>query len=664
MSAANAFSLLESEDDGWTQTTKNKKKSKKKTSLAADEKTPQAEVPLLSQNVIGGNGATEGEFQVVKRNKNPAKSTVGNGSIVNGHSSSALDAAALEQAALKTSSGSQRTMLIKEWQAKARSDQMFRAEILKSQALERLVEGMVATSSVEDDAAPLGALLASIAHPSTPATLPQAVADLIVACGGLSPQDPLAPKPQAAAAVLAAIAVIKQGIPSPAKTAAQKSGGGFAALEALDARLQSLEAAFERAVTSKDQARVATQLFEAAREGANLGNPDSGASAFPAAAAALSSLESLRSALTARHKVLTSQDGASVEEQIALAQRDHSREDVSLATKETEADALIAELEQKLAAARAAAEQIKARRAAATQLLQQTIEGLTRGAVASAARAAKIATSLETAIQHAGKVDTSLHAALVTVSVSADEGKEISKKWVESGLAGRFSATTIQQQESSLKYLKELGSKTAFYRERLDASTRQGEQLAMLKDTAALAEHKKQRKSLESLLADSLAAAVAVERSTQTTVEAWRTRQGQLRRQGGAAAIPAGTAQRIDSLAAEVVQLGTDIAAGRTIQAPIPPKTHQQHHRSTTAGTPASGMSGRTTPGSSSVAMTAASGDDNMSLSISTSSELAILEQRLAALEKENKKKDAQIAAMMAAASVDIPSPAPMPKKK
>ena len=651
MSTANSFSLLDG-DDGWTLSTKSKKKSKKKGSSGAEQAT-QAEVPSVKDANVE-DGAAAGGFQVVKRNKTPPK---GNGSVVNGHSN-AMDGPALEKAAMTISSGAARTLLLKEWQAKIQSDQAFRTEIVRSQAVERLVEGMAAVSSPEDDALPLSALLSSIAHPSSPPALPHAVADLIVICGSLSPQDPLAPKPQAVAAGSAAVAVVKQGIPQvAAKSGSTSSVGGIAALEALQTRLESLEAAFERAVTIKDQSRVATQLFEASRDGADLGNPDSGASAFPAAAAALSALESLRSALTARHKVLTAQGGAgsSVEEQTAAAQRAHSREDATLATKETEADALVADLEQKLAAARATAQEIKARRAAAKQLLQQTVDGLSRGAAANAANSARIASTLETAIQHAGKVDTALHAAVKSVSASAT--KELSKKWIESGLAEKFTAATIQHLESSIKYMKELGSKAAFYRERLDASTRQGEQLAMLKDTQALAEHKKQRKSLENLLADALAAAVAEERATQATVEAWRARQDRLRKQGGAAAIPAGTAQKIDTLAAEATQLGEDIASGKFIQTALPSKKAQAPRAG--AGS-ASEMSGRTTPGSSSVALTAASGDDL----ISTSSELAVLEQRLAALEKENKKKDAQIAAMMAAASVEIPSPAPMSLKK
>jgi len=654
MSTSNAFSLLEGDDDGWTQTSRNKKKSKKKTSSAI-EQTTQAVPTNLKSDAVDENGgaAAAGGFQVVKRNKNPLKS---NGGVSNGNGA-AMDGAALEKVAMETKTGEGRTMLIKEWQAKIRSDQAFRTEILKSQAVERLVEGMATMSSLDADAVPLSALLSSIAHPSTPPTLPQAVGDLIVMCGILSPQDPLAPKSQAAAAGSAAVRVIKQGAPVTAQNnGGSTSGGGMSALEALQKRLQSLEAAFERAVTSKDQARVATQLFEAAQEGADLGNPDHGTSAFPAAAAALKSLESLRSALVARHKILVAQGVASVEEQTAAAQHAHSVEDASLATKETEADALVTELERKLAAARTAAQEIKARRAAAKQILQQTVEGLTQGAAASTACAEKITSSLETARQHVDKLDTALHAVVKSVSVSADEGKELSKKWVESGLAGKFTATTVQQLEASVKYLKELGSKTAFYRERLGASTRQGEQLTMLKDTTALAGHKKQRKSLEGLLSDSLAAAIAVERSSQATVEAWRARQGRLRRQGGAAAIPAGAAEKIEALATEAVHVGEDIAAGRTVQAALPPKPHRNN--TSTAGT-ASEMSGRTSPGSSSVAMTAASGEDT-----SMSSELAILEQRLAALEKENKKKDAQIAAMMEAASVDIPSPAPMPKKK
>lgn len=643
MSTANSFSLLEGDDSGWSQPSKNKKKSKKKVSAAVEQSpAPVAQSDVIVQDAM----ATEEveEFQVVKRGKLPKAS---------GHTGSngrgPIDAASLEKAAMEATAEA-RSALLKEWQVRAANETLFREELIRSQALERLVKGLASVAFAED-ASPLASLLTAIAHPSLPTGFPKAVAELVVASGSLSPADPLAPGSQAAAAGAASVAVIKRGF--PLQDAAASRAGGLAALQSVQTRLESLEASLEKTTTAKEQARIALQLVEAAREAADLGNTDTGAAAFPDAAAALSSLDSLRSALAARHKVLDQTDeGSTVEEQIAVAQRTHAREDATLAAEEKEADAQVVELERQLVAARAAAQEIKARRATGNQLLQRTVQGLQQGSKASAAAAAKMAAGVEAALGHADSVNTALQTA-VAGATSQGDVKAVSKAWVECRIPARFAEATQQHLEAAAKYLKELGSKSAFYRERLEASSRQGEHLALLKERAAVAEHKKQRKGLETLLNDALSAAAAVEVSAQTTLEAWRTRQNKLRRQAGASALPAGASHRIDALARDIAELADDIASGRTVQEPVP---SGKASRGGTATASVSEVSGRTTPGGASAAPS-----EDTSLK---ASEMAVLEQRLAALEEENKKKDAQIAAMMAAAAIEISSPSPTPAKK
>lgn len=630
MSTANSFSLLEGDDSGWAQPSKNKKKSKKKTSAAVEQSpAPVAQSDVIVQDAMAAEEVEE--FQVVKRGKLPKASGHPTN---NGHGP--IDSASLEKAAM-VATAEARSALLKEWQVRAANEPLFREELIRSQALERLVEGL-ASVALAEDASPLASILTAVAHASLPTGFPKAVAELIVASGSLSPADPLAPGSQAAAAGAASVTLIKRGF--PLQDAAASRAGGLAALQAVQTRLETLEGSLEKATSAKEQARIALQLFEAAREAADLGDTDTGAAAFPDAAAALSSLDSLRSALAARHDVLNQTDeGSTVEEQVAVAQRTQAREDAALAAEEKEADALVAELERQLIAARATAQEIKARLANGKQLLKRTVQGLQQGSKASAEAAAKMAAGVETALGHADGVNTALHTA-VAGATSQSDVEAVSKAWVERCIPARYAEATQHHLEAAAKYLKELGSKSAFYRERLDASRRQGEQLALLNEGAAVKEHTKQRKGLETLLNDAVSAAATVEFAVQTTLEAWRTRQNRLRRQAGANALPAGASHRIDALARDIAELADDIAAGRSVQEPSLAKGSRSGGPATAS---ASEVSGRTTPGAASAAPS-----EDTAL---RASELVALEQRLAALEEENKKKDAQIAAMMAAAA-------------
>ena len=646
MSTANAFALLDGDDSGWSQPSKNKKKNKKKTSGASGQSQP----PVAQSDVVVQDAPSAEEvekFQIVKRGKAP-KST----GHVNTNGLGPIDAASLEKAA-KEATIAARSALLKEWHLRAANEPLFREELARSQALERLVERL-ASAALPENASPLAGILKIVAHPSLPAGLPEAVAELIIASGTLSPSDPLAPGSQAAAAGAAAVLVIESGL--PLQDAAASRAGGLAALQAVQTRLESLALSLEKATTAKEQARISLQLFEAAREAADLGDTDSGAAAFPDAATALSTLDSLRSALSARHKVLTQTDeGTTVEEQVAAAQRAHAKEDASLAAEEKETDAQVAELERQLAAAKSAAQDIKTRRAAGKNLIQRTVKGLREGSEASAETAAKMAASVEVALKCADGVNTALQAAVSSASSQGDISS-VTKSWIEGRFPARFAEATQQHLESAVKYLKEIGSKSAFYRERLNASTRQGEQLALLKDATAVAEHKKQRKGLESLLNDAVSAAAAVEVSAQASIAAWRTRQNRLRRQAGASALPAGAGHRIEALSREISELADDIAAGRTVQeTPTAPSHSRGSNRGAGATGSASELSGRTTPGAASDTV------DSASL---RAVEIAALEHRLASLEEENRKKDAQIAAMMKAAAVDIPAQASTPGKK
>ena len=703
----NSFELLS--DDGWSQApSKNKRKSKKKTGAVQEDQQGSAPAPVADDG-----------FAVVKRGKQP-KPNGPTAPSVNGHAP--IDAANLVKEASSVS-GTAKSQLLEAWSTRARQDPVFCAEIVKSRALEKLIASL-AVEAQPKDAAPLAALLTAVVPSSSssstlPSDLPLAVAELTIASGTLAPLDSLAPSSEASKTAVAALATLTAPTStSPSTTKKQAdgltltptpSGGGLTALKTLQSRLDSLEAALDRAATTKEQCRLTVEMGAAAQAAADLGDVGTGAAAFPEAAAALSALSTLRTALAARQKVVLKlagggaggggKGGASkavsimttVEEDVATAQRQHAREDSVLAAEEAEAKATVADLELQLTAAKAKLKDLSQHRVAAAQVLQTTVDGLRQGAAATAAAAKQICTSVDATLAHSLALDGLLQSA-IAASADKDAHKAVVEAWTAAEIPSRFASATRRHLEVAVKYLGELSGKISFYRQRLDASDRQAEHLEVLQDASAVAEHCRQRKGLESLLAEALAAGGAAEKTAMAAVEAWRARYARLRRQVGGtdgAAALASASSVIESLAARVVEAADGIAEGKSASvAPARPSQNDSKNKKNSKNEKNSNNNSKNKekqPNGSATATTATTATTTTTANANTnagkavgvssehdsgssspsqtqiSSELAILEQRLAALEEENKKKDAQIAAMLAAASVEIPSP-PMPK--
>lgn len=87
--------------------------------------------------------------------------------------------------------------------------------LLKSRAVELLLDGCLSKGAFPFEAEPLAALLSAVAHPSVPRDYCHALATATCALGAVSATDPLAPAPAAKRSAVAALALALKGIPKP-----------------------------------------------------------------------------------------------------------------------------------------------------------------------------------------------------------------------------------------------------------------------------------------------------------------------------------------------------------------------------------------------------------------------------------------------------------------
>lgn len=93
--------------------------------------------------------------------------------------------------------------------------------LLKSRAVELLVDGCLSKGAFPFEVAQLASLLSAVAHPSVPRDFTHALATATCALGAVAVTDPLAPSPAAKRSAAAALALVLKGIPKapPAKPA-------------------------------------------------------------------------------------------------------------------------------------------------------------------------------------------------------------------------------------------------------------------------------------------------------------------------------------------------------------------------------------------------------------------------------------------------------------
>ncbi|PSC75947.1 tRNA (guanosine(18)-2 -O)-methyltransferase isoform B [Micractinium conductrix] len=498
----------------------------------------------------------------------------------------------------------------------------FKTVLLKGRALEALVEGTCARGSVAGEARPLAQLLSAVAHPTAPAGFAAALAEAAAALGAVSAADPLTPVPEARRATRAALTLLKRGLPKPAATKAVEAPA--ATLRRLGGELGRAEARLGATTQPKELAKLYSSILDLLCGQLDVLRPGGGAPPPPQApelAAALRALEELRAALATRlQEVLAPKPKLSVEQQVAQAEAAHKKEEAATSARLGEVEGRIAELEAELALLKSEAGELRLRRSAAAQHHRARVEAIRSGKQASGASPEQIAAALQPALG-------ALEGLAVAVSGGSGGGgaavpadaAALSGEVVAAEVPVKLLGAMQQVVELSLGQLTELGGKARFYRERLDKAVKQGEQATKLGvgDPKAFAAT---RATAEKNVKETLAAAEAAAAVCRTAVSAYRERLPVLLRLPSFMPPPPEYLSAMDARAAEAEQIMAAISAGTYVPpAPAPP--------------PAAAPVAEAPAGS-----------------------LAAMEARLAALDAQSVKKDAQIAAMVGSASLDVPS--------
>jgi hypothetical protein len=301
-------------------------------------------------------------------------------------------------------------------------------------------------------------------------------------------------------------------------------------------------------------------------------------------------------------------------------------------------------------------------------------------------------------------------------AAAAQEKKELECALFDAGVPSVFLACIQKVQEACLRNLTELSTKAAFYRERVAQADRQAKEmqtlgLAKAKDKSS--DIKKLRAKLEKMLTDTVNAGAAAAQTAQDATDAWISKKRLMGRlpnlatsygKNGSAIMSMSVSEAtslIEAASKHAALMQAAIEAGEEAPAfePSPTKGSRGGRRMSssssgsilgvvdgggggiatlpvvisgtrvaalTNGVSTTPLSGVKAPPSSSVQppTTASCGVSVSGSSIASSSnnnsfsyDISSLEQRLARLEEESKKKDAQIAAMLSTSSVDAPTP-------
>jgi hypothetical protein len=177
--------------------------------------------------------------------------------------------------------------------------------LLKSKALELLLEGCLQQGASAAESAPLAQLLDAVAHSNVPQHLTRALATAATSLGQLAATDPLAPTPAAKRSAAAALALVLRGMPR-APPPVKAVEGPASKLKRLGAELSRQEARLATTQQPKELCKVYASVLELLCGQLDVlrpGGASGGATQAPELAAALKPLEELRSALNARLQV-------------------------------------------------------------------------------------------------------------------------------------------------------------------------------------------------------------------------------------------------------------------------------------------------------------------------------------------------------------------------
>ncbi|PRW32590.1 hypothetical protein C2E21_8239 [Chlorella sorokiniana] len=569
---------------------------------------------------------------------------------------------ALEAAAVAAQAG-ERGSLAQDW-----ADQVFNSDALfadgsqladfkqvlqKSRAVELLVDGCLSKGAFPFEAEPLAALLSAVAHPSVPRDYCQALATAACALGAVSATDPLAPAPAAKRSAAAALALALKGIPKPPPS--KPAEAPAAKLKRLGGELGRQEARLPSTSAPKELCKVYASILELLCGQLDVLRPGGGAAAphVPELAAALKPLDELRSALEARLQEVTApkKPALSIEQQVAEAEAAYKKEEAASASRLTAVEARIRDLEAELAAAKAEAGDLRTRRASAAQHHTLRLQQIRSGKGESGASPEEIAAAVQGglgAVEGLAAAVRSGGAPAGAADAAPSDAAALAQVVVSAEVPVKLLGATQQVVELSIAQLHELGGKASFFRERLDKAIKQGEQAAKLGvgDPKLFAQ---QRTMAEKNVKEVLAAAEAAAAGARAAVASYRERLPVLLRLPNFLPPPPEFVAALEGRAAEAEQLLGAVTSG-TYVPPAAPAPAPAAAEAAPAAAPAPAPA----PAAAPAAAPAGAGGAPLA---SAAGDLAALEARLAALEEENSKKDAQIAAMVSTSTLEVPSP-------
>ncbi|KAL4421449.1 hypothetical protein ABPG75_010740 [Micractinium tetrahymenae] len=513
----------------------------------------------------------------------------------------------------------------------------FKQVLLKTRALEALLEAVCARGGPASDARPLAQLLAAVAHASVPLGYAVVLADAAASLGQLAAADPLAPTPAAKRAVCAALGLLKRGIPKPPPTKAAEAPA--AKLRRLGGELGRQEARLGGPAPPKELGKLYSSILELLCGQLDVLRPSGGAAPPPQSpelAAALRALEDLQAALATRLQEVQAppKPKLSVEQQVAEAEAAHRKEEAANSARLGEVEARITSLEAELAALRAEAAELRERRATSVQHHKARLAGIRSGKPAAGASPAEIAVVLRGGLGALEGLTGAVRAggAPGGGAAPAADAAALAAEVVAAEVPVKLLGAMQQVVELSLQQLADQGGKARFYRERLDKAVKQGEQAAKLGvgDPKAF---QQQRATADKNVKEVLAACEAAAAAARTAVAAYRERLPVMLGLPSFMPPPPEYLSAMDARAAEAESILEAIKAGTY----VPPA----------AAAPAAAPAAQPTAEAAPAAAKGAAAPGGVSA----------LESRLAALEAETQKKDAQIAAMVSAATLDVPSP-------
>ncbi|KAL4855669.1 hypothetical protein ACK3TF_003754 [Chlorella vulgaris] len=512
----------------------------------------------------------------------------------------------------------------------------FKKVLLQSRALELLVEGCVSRGATATDAPALAQLLAAVAHPAVPQAFTDAVAQAVASLGEVCATDWAPPTPAAKRSALAALWLVLRGVPKPPPAKAVEPPA--AALKRLGGELSRQEGRLAGTSQPKELIKAYSTVLDLLCSHLDVLHSAGGtaaASVAPEVAAALKPIDELRASLASRlQEVQAPKPQLSVAEQLAAAEAVQKKNDAALVTCLSDIEFRIVSLEAELALLKREAGDLRARRAAAQQHHEHRLQAIRSGRPESGASPAEIAAAVSGGLaslhglsaallggeEGAGRGEPAAAAAAAAKS-SAALGQQVMEAEVPIKLLGAMQ----QVVELSLLQLHELGGKARFFQERLAKAIKQGEQAAKL-GLGDAKTFKQQRSTAETNVKEVMAAAGAAAAAARAAVSSYCQRLPAMQRLPSFVPPPPEYLAALEAKAAEAEAVLGSIRSGSYVPAPAPAVA-----AAAAAPEPAAGKD----PGG----------------------EAGTLEARLAALEAENEKKDAQIAAMVSSSTLEVPSP-------